>query len=150
YLFDVNDPGAAADVEAVRAELAGRKTFLLVGNKVDVGDAGAIGDAAAGDRAAGGWDARMAALRTRFPQELLISAREVRHIDVLRQRLVDQVLQGSVAGDGTIVTNARHYHALQQVAASLGTIHRGLDDRLPGDLLALDIRHCLHYLGEIT
>jgi tRNA modification GTPase len=26
----------------------------------------------------------------------------------------------------------------------------GLDDLLPGDLLALDIRHCLHYLGEIT
>jgi tRNA modification GTPase len=25
-----------------------------------------------------------------------------------------------------------------------------LDNRLPGDLLALDIRQCLHYLGEIT
>jgi tRNA modification GTPase len=48
------------------------------------------------------------------------------------------------------VTNARHFHALQQVAASLATIHEGLDELLPGDLLALDIRHCLHYLGEIT
>jgi tRNA modification GTPase len=25
-----------------------------------------------------------------------------------------------------------------------------MDNRIPGDLLALDIRRCLHYLGEIT
>jgi len=129
YLFDVRDD--AASVAAVRSELQAKgKPFLLVANKVD-----AVGEDVA---------------RARFPQELLISAREERHIDVLRQRLVDQVLQGKAAADGTIVTNARHYHALQQVAASLETIHKGLDEMLPGDLLSLDIRHCLHYLGEIT
>jgi tRNA modification GTPase len=86
-----------------------------------------------------------------FPQELLISARQDRHIDLLRSRLVDLVLQGQVVGgDGAIVTNARHFAALQLVADSLSTIRRGLDDMLPGDLLSLDIRHCLHYLGEIT
>ncbi|MCB0716499.1 MAG: tRNA uridine-5-carboxymethylaminomethyl(34) synthesis GTPase MnmE, partial [Chitinophagaceae bacterium] len=26
----------------------------------------------------------------------------------------------------------------------------GLDEKIPGDLLALDIRRCLQYLGEIT
>src|SRR5260221_5104514 len=129
YLFDVRDD--AASVAAVRSELQAKgKPFLLVANKVD-----AVGEDVA---------------RARFPQELLISAREEGHIDVLRQRLVDQVLQGKAAADGTIVTNARHYHALQQVAASLETIHKGLDEMLPGDLLSLDIRHCLHYLGEIT
>ena len=54
------------------------------------------------------------------------------------------------SGEGTIVTNARHFHALQQVAVALETIKRGLDELLPGDLLALDIRVCLHWLGEIT
>ncbi len=39
---------------------------------------------------------------------------------------------------------------MQQVESSLKAIRKGLDDELPGDLLALDIRHCLHYLGEIT
>ncbi|HEY4291250.1 MAG TPA: tRNA uridine-5-carboxymethylaminomethyl(34) synthesis GTPase MnmE [Puia sp.] len=129
YLFDVRDD--AASVAVVRRELLSKgKPFLLVGNKVD-----AVGEDAA---------------RISFPQELLISAREERHIDVLRQRLVDQVLQGKAANEGTIVTNARHYHALQQVSASLATIHKGLDELLPGDLLALDIRVCLHHLGEIT
>ena len=129
YLFDVRDD--AASVGLVRSELQAKgKPFLLVGNKVD-----AVGEDLA---------------RASFPQELLISAREQRHIDVLKQRLVDQVLQGKAANEGTIVTNARHYHALQQVFASLQTIHKGLDELLPGDLLSLDIRVCLHYLGEIT
>jgi len=130
YLFDVSDAPAA--VAGVREELVGRgKPFLLVGNKVDV-----LGEEVA---------------RSVFPLELLISARDARHIDVLKQRLVDLVLEGRAAtGDGTVVTNARHYHALQQVSAALGAVRRGLDELLPGDLVALDIRLCLHWLGEIT
>jgi tRNA modification GTPase len=55
-----------------------------------------------------------------------------------------------VQTESTIITNARHYHALKEVEKSLIDIKRGLDEKLPGDLLALDIRRCLHYLGEIT
>ena len=109
------------------------KRFLWVGNKVD-----AMTEDAA---------------RRKFPllpDAIFISAKEGRQVDLLKQRLVDQVLQGNTQTEGTIVTNARHYHALQQVSESLQAIRKGLDDGLPGDLLALDIRHCLHYLGEIT
>jgi tRNA modification GTPase len=49
-----------------------------------------------------------------------------------------------------VVTNARHYEALQQVSKTLGDIKQGLDDKIPTDLLALNIRHCLHYISEIT
>jgi tRNA modification GTPase len=109
------------------------KRFLWVANKVD---------ALSEDEARWKFGA--------IPDAIFISARQHQHIDVLKQRLVDQVLQGNASTEGTIVTNARHYHALQQVAESLETIHKGLDELLPGDLLSLDIRHCLHYLGEIT
>ena len=64
--------------------------------------------------------------------------------------MVNSVLQGDVQTESTIVTNARHYHALKEVERSLSDIRRGLDEKIPGDLLALDIRRCLHYLGEIT
>jgi len=107
--------------------------FLWVANKLD----------------ATGEEAALQKFRT-MPEAIFISARNHWHIDLLKQRLVDQVLQGNAQTEGTIVTNARHFHALQQVAISLATIHKGLDAQLPGDLLALDIRHCLHYLGEIT
>jgi tRNA modification GTPase len=115
----------------VREDLVKRgKTFLLVGNKVD-----------------------MASLTVgvRYPEEVLISARKGTGMEVLKQRLVDLVLQGGTSlGDGAVVTNARHFQALQKVDEGLVSIRKGLDDLLSGDLLALDIRHCLHYLGEIT
>jgi tRNA modification GTPase len=115
----------------VREELLGRgKVFLLVGNKIDL---------------AGG------SVAVRYPEEVLISARDGLGVDVLKQRLVDLVLQGeAVIGEGTLVTNARHYASLGKVAEALVAIRKGLDELLPGDLLALDIRVCLHYLGEIT
>ena len=90
-----------------------------------------------------------AAVQVRFPEEVLISAKEEWGIHVLKQRLVDLVLKGE-ATDGTMVTNARHFEALRKVDESLRTIRSGLDELLSGDLLSLDIRHCLHYLGEIT
>jgi len=81
---------------------------------------------------------------------LYLSAKTHQHINLLKERLVDKVLQGKVNTESVIVTNARHYNSLQQVAASLQDIQTGMDNRIPGDLLALDIRRCLHYLGEIT
>ena len=159
YLFDVGAEDAAG-VAAVKKELAVKgKPFLLVGNKVDEleGAEGAVGVVSAGaggvvSTGAAGSVGAEAAVVAHWPEALLISAREGRNIDVLKKRLVDQVLAGAagVAEGGTIVTNARHYHALQQVGTSLTTIHKGLDELLPGDLLALDIRVCLHWLGEIT
>jgi tRNA modification GTPase len=159
YLYDVHDP--VGEVVEVRKELMGKeKAFLLVGNKVDVvggGDGSGNGVVEAGAGLdAGDSGAHVAAAvssvapQVRFAEEVLISARAGKGIDVLKQRLVDLVLQGEAAGDGTIVTNARHFEALQKVSASLEVIHKGLDELLPGDLLSLDIRHCLHYLGEIT
>ncbi len=81
---------------------------------------------------------------------VFISAKNHTHIEVLKAKMVDTVLKGRVQTESTIITNARHYHALKQVLSSLNDIRSGLDNKLPGDLLALDIRRCLHYLGEIT
>ena len=64
--------------------------------------------------------------------------------------MVESVLRGRVNTEDTIVTNARHHAALQEVDKSLTEIRSGLDKKLPGDLLSLDIRRCLQYLGEIT
>ena len=95
---------------------------------------------------------REASLHARFPDQdlIFISAKNARGIDKLKCALVDRVLQGKKIREGTVVTNARHHDALKQVASSLVDIRSGLDDGLPGDLLAPDIRRCLHYLGEIT
>jgi tRNA modification GTPase len=132
YLFDVNEISAGELQDIVNEFTAERLHYLLVGNKVD---------------------AREAAARekfTAFANTLFISAREHLHIDELKKTLLGKVLQGSLQTEDTIVTNTRHYAALQQLEGALEDVTKGLDAQLPGDLLALDIRRCLVYLGEIT
>jgi len=79
-----------------------------------------------------------------------ISARKGIGIDLLKSRLYENAIGTSINTEDTIVTNARHHEALKKVASSLEDISSGLDMGITGDLLALDIRTCLHYLGEIT
>lgn len=132
YLFDVADDISELQAWRQRLEDQGRP-YLLVGNKIDQ-----PGEGQARDKYAG------------IDQLVLISAKVGRHLELLRERMLDTVLAGQVQVESSIVTNARHYHALKEVQKSLYDIRAGLDNRLPGDLLALDIRRCLHYLGEIT
>jgi len=133
YLFDVNEV-TTADLQSTINEFNNKKLkYVLVGNKADASSE--------------------ATLREKFSSIagiLFISAKENRHTEVLKEKLVDLVLQGKVTTDDTIITNARHFHALQEVLQSLIDIRNGLDNNIPSDLIALDIRRCLHYLGEIT
>ena len=71
-------------------------------------------------------------------------------MEVLKERMVDTVFQKDVSNESVIVTNARHFHALKEVHLALNEVAEGLQNKIPGDLLALDIRRCLQYLGEIT
>ncbi|KIC90527.1 tRNA uridine-5-carboxymethylaminomethyl(34) synthesis GTPase MnmE [Flavihumibacter sp. ZG627] len=133
YLFDANTMPLEELLHNKTAFEQNGLQFLLVGNQVDKGDE--------------------SVMRERYAQAapiFFISAKQLLHIEVLKERLVDMVLQGTVNTEDTIVTNARHFHSLQQMLSSLQDIRSGLDNKIPGDLLALDIRRCLHYVGEIT
>jgi tRNA modification GTPase len=81
---------------------------------------------------------------------IFISAKTSQGIDRLKRVLVDRVLLGKKIREGTVVTNARHHSALILVAAALSEIREGLDNGIPGDLISLDIRRALYFLGEIT
>jgi len=132
YLFDAADDVATVQQSLQDLQEQGLR-FIPVCNKIDL----------AGEEQA---HQKFASLS----RAVFIAAKSRRHLEVLRERMLDHVLGGQVQTENTIVTNARHFHALQQMAASLADIQSGLAASLPGDLLALDIRRCLHYLGEIT
>lgn len=78
-----------------------------------------------------------------------ISAKRGEGIEVLRQKLYDKAV-GSHVYESSIVTNTRHYEALSKVRESIESIQKGLVDNLTGDLLTVDVRRALYYLGEIT
>ena len=133
YLADVNEEqpeDLASTVDNLKREGI---NYLLVGNKVDLVDE--------------------AGIREKFSYTegiIFISAKVGHHLEVLKERMVDIVFQKDVSGESVIVTNARHFHALKEINAALKEILEGLQNKIPGDLLALDIRRCLQYLGEIT
>ena len=52
--------------------------------------------------------------------------------------------------DESIVSNIRHYEALNKANESIQSVTEGLSGNIPSDLLTVDIRSALHYLGEIT
>jgi len=132
YIFDVNTETHAEVGAAMALVGEANPNYLLVGNKADV-----LGLDKAPQKFAG-------------EDILFISAKDKLHIGLLKERLVDKVIQGNINSENTIITNARHYEALKEVDRSLADIKAGLDIKIPGDLLALDIRRCLHYISEIT
>lgn len=132
YIFDVKDESNESLQLQVNIFNEMAIKYLLVGNKAD--------------------EASTSLLSTFSDHTAIyfISAKNQTGIHALETALFNQTVQSSLESESTIITNARHYEALQQVQQSLTDIKNGLDNQLPGDLLSLDIRRCLYYLGEIT
>ena len=129
YLFDVNET-AASEIDSLKQELSSvSNSWMLVGNKVDAVPVGAI---------------------DRDPHILYIAAKQNQGVDQIGERLLQLVNAGAIQTEATVVTNARHYASLLSVAESIAWVQTGMDNRISGDLLAIDIRNCLHRLGEIT
>ncbi len=132
YVFDVSE--TKSEVGGLMSEMEKRQlNYLLVGNKIDEHN-----------------EEELQQKFSAIENIVFISAKKPAHLEVLKEKMIDKVLSGTVQAEDTIITNARHYHALKEVARSLNDIKQGMDKKLPGDLLALDIRRCLYYLGEIT
>ncbi len=133
YMFDVNEE-SNNDLQKMENDLIAKsKSFLLIGNKVD--------DATAIESAKNKFNSR---------NLLFLSAKHQFQLSELKQQLIHKVVSGAVNTENTIVTNARHFQSLQKVEASIQSIKKGMEQHIPGDLLAIDIRQCLYHLGEIT
>lgn len=79
-----------------------------------------------------------------------ISAKNNSGVDALKEKIYQSTVNDTIQTDNTIITNVRHLQSLQQIKKSVDEILHGLDNQLPGDLLAITIRTCLFHLGEIT
>ncbi|MEO6831000.1 MAG: tRNA uridine-5-carboxymethylaminomethyl(34) synthesis GTPase MnmE [Chitinophagaceae bacterium] len=89
-------------------------------------------------------------LEKKYPDALFIAAKNNEGIDQLHSRLLFMVMSSKVQPGDTIITNTRHLAALQKIAVAIAEVKLGLAQDIPGDLIALDIRQALHYIGELT
>jgi len=81
---------------------------------------------------------------------ILISAKEKKHIDELKNKIYYAAVKEKLSDDETLVTNVRHLEALQKTEEALLRLLNGIDTSVTSDFLAMDIKQALHYLGEIT
>ena len=71
-------------------------------------------------------------------------------IDDLKRRLVDHVHKNLPKADDVLLSNVRHKDALQHVKDALQHVSDGLDQHIPIDLVAVDLRDALYHLGTVT
>ena len=132
YLFDVN----TTTVQSLAAEIEALNNYtnklLLVGNKTE-----------------GLNPQQLQKQYETLGETVFISSKE-KNINPLLAALETFANTHTHTADQTIITNLRHYQALQHTAEALEAVINGLDTGITGELLAFDIRRSLHHLGEIV
>jgi len=124
--------GLLIEIEKIRSKYP-NKPLIIVANKKDRLTSNEI------DR-----------IKTDIPQSLFLSAKTGEGIEALQSKLSEFVNTGALRNNETIVTNTRHYNSLLKALEEIDKVQSGIDDELPSDLMAIDVREALYHLGEIT
>lgn len=141
FLYNQHDDTVADVVTFVKEHYREGVFFMLVHNKIDLYTEGVDT-----------FDEQLRCALVGYNITLLtLSAKERVYLEELKQSLTNYAQQINKAAAGnTVVTNLRHYQALQQALTAVERVEEGLASGLSADLLAIDIRETLYYLGSIT
>ncbi|WP_397446035.1 tRNA uridine-5-carboxymethylaminomethyl(34) synthesis GTPase MnmE [Polaribacter sp. R77954] len=91
-----------------------------------------------------------AALELEIENLIPLSAKNKTGIDELKNELTALVNIGALSNNETIVTNSRHFEALNNALIAINSVQQGIDLEISTDLFSIDIRECLRHLGAIT
>lgn len=89
-------------------------------------------------------------LQSFAPDPVFISALKETHLEELKARLKKAMHIQPPGEQEVIISSVRHYEALIQAGEAIGRVINGLQEGLPSDLVAQDLREAIHYMGEIT
>ncbi len=132
YLFDLASTSPAT-LEKDLKDLPARVPVILAGNKSDLAT-----------------DEQKEAIRARWPEALMLSSLKRENLESLNQALIKALHAENWQQESAIVSNARHYHALQKADKALKEVLNGIHKGISGEFIALDIRSALDALGEIS
>ncbi len=127
-----NAKEAAYQIDALKID---RERLILVLNKMDLWPTTKISE-------------YVESANLQSDQVVPLSAKNKMNLGRLTEVMVQLSLGDEI--DNTIVTNSRHYSALLDTQKSLEKALEGLEAKVSADLIAMDIRHSLHSIGEIT
>ena len=132
----------ATNAQAQITQLAGqllprceRKQLILVYNKADL------------------VDNIQNSIPDNFPdnvQSITLSAKKREHIEELQRMLITSAHLPTITQNDVIVTNVRHYEALNNALEAIHRVHEGLTNNISGDFISQDIRDCIFHLSDIA
>ena len=79
---------------------------------------------------------------------ILISAKNG-EIEPLKRELV-RIARASLQTSAVMLSNARHYDAINRAHDAIVRVQKGMAQGLSGELLSMDLQDCLSALGEVT
>jgi tRNA modification GTPase len=137
FLIDSNKYAHAKDIfleeiESIKERFP-NKRLLVIANKIDT--------LSCHDSAI---------LQSEIENLILLSAKQKTGIDELKTELTSLVNTGALSNNETIVTNSRHFEALNNALTAITSVQQGIDLEISTDLFSIDIRECLRHLGNIT
>ena len=140
YLYDRNDANLNEIIKDINEFMRDDLILIPVQSKVDLNKNGA-----------NKFDSALTKELNskKILQPIKISTFDNASIESLKKFLFTQVIQ-MASNQDVIITNIRHYDALQNVLKAILNIKNGLDQKISGDLLSVDINEALMHLGEIT
>lgn len=133
-MFDASQPLNNADLELLQAAESTKAILIL--NKVDL-------PVVTPSTTLLGHAPKKRVIETVIP--------EGKGLDALKSVICEELLGGElVVGESPIVTNARHQEALRRASEGLGYAIESLENGMPPDLVAVDLRISLDGLGDIV
>ena len=95
-------------------------------------------------------DSEIETLQNEIENLIPLSAKNNFGIEELKSELTSLVNTGALSNNETIVTNSRHFEALNNALIAINSVKKGIDLDISTDLFSIDIRECLRHLGNIT
>ena len=133
YLFDSNDTTIVELKSSIENFKREDLSIILVRNKIDLINQ----------------NTKLLKDLESSPNLIEIEATDSKSVDLLKTRLIKEVELLNPYTD-VIISNSRHYEALNKALRAIEEVNEGLMNSLSGDLLSVDIRRSIEYLAEIT
>ena len=81
---------------------------------------------------------------------ILISAKNKSNIDNLRDEILSYVNNLTSQIDNSTISNSRHYDLLNKTYEEIHKVKNSISKNISSDLLAIDIKQAIYFLGELT
>ena len=81
---------------------------------------------------------------------ILISAKNKSNIDNLRDEILSYVNNLTSQIDNSTISNSRHYDLLNKTYEEIHKVKKSMSKNISSDLLAIDIKQAIYFLGELT